>query len=144
MMHPADSPKRFLPVTLFVVCTLGCLAWFYLFDPATIDAFLPCPFHAATGWDCPGCGTQRAVHQLLHGHARAAWEANPLVILILPLFTLAVMQWYIRDVLRIPIRMIRFPAWLIAVTCILIVVYWIVRNLPEGGHRPPTTEIRIE
>src|SRR5580693_9291812 len=40
-----------------------------LFDPATSGIFPPCPFRYLTGWYCPGCGSLRAIHQLLHGTA---------------------------------------------------------------------------
>ena len=45
------------------------------FDPATSGMFPPCPVHYLTGWYCPGCGSLRAIHQLLHGNLRAAWVA---------------------------------------------------------------------
>lgn len=38
----------------------------------------------ATGWDCPGCGSQRAIHHLLHGEIGSAWRMNPLLILLIP------------------------------------------------------------
>ena len=42
-------------------------ALYYAVDPSH-DVWLPrCPFHALTGWDCPACGGQRALHSLLHG-----------------------------------------------------------------------------
>ena len=36
-----------------------------LFDPATSGVFPPCPLHYLTGWYCPGCGSLRAIHQLV-------------------------------------------------------------------------------
>src|SRR5690349_2777045 len=48
-----------------------------IFDP---DHFLfpKCPFHSLTGLLCPGCGSQRALHQILHGHIGASFKLNPL------------------------------------------------------------------
>lgn len=37
-----------------------------------------------TGWQCPGCGSQRAVHYLLNGHFAAAWQMNPLLLVAIP------------------------------------------------------------
>src|ERR1700730_15059946 len=59
----------------------------YLFNPAspTNQGIFPqCPFRLLTGWQCPGCGSTRAFHQLLHGHFLAASELNPLMVLTLP------------------------------------------------------------
>ncbi|HZV68162.1 MAG TPA: DUF2752 domain-containing protein [Saprospiraceae bacterium] len=50
-----------------------------LFDPEKV-AFPKCPFREFTGWLCPGCGSQRAMHQVLHGHFGAAFHLNPLFI----------------------------------------------------------------
>src|SRR5580700_1516854 len=55
-----------------------------IFDPATSGIFPPCPVHYLTGWYCPGCGSLRAIHQLLHGNLRAAWAMNPLTVVLLP------------------------------------------------------------
>ncbi|HZN55314.1 MAG TPA: DUF2752 domain-containing protein [Candidatus Polarisedimenticolaceae bacterium] len=42
-------------------------------------ALLPaCPWHAWTGWPCPGCGTTRALVHLLHGDLGGALRFNPL------------------------------------------------------------------
>ena len=38
-----------------------------------------------TGLLCPGCGTLRGLHQLLHGHLAAAFRLNPVMVLSLPL-----------------------------------------------------------
>ncbi len=41
-----------------------------------------------TGLLCPGCGSQRAIHQLLHGHLAASFQYNQL---FLPAITYAAM-----------------------------------------------------
>ena len=79
--------------------------------------------------DCPGCGTQRAIHQLLHGNLAAAFQANAMILLILPLTLLAVLQWYTRDVLRCNIRQTRIPGVVIAVLILIVMIWWVVRNL---------------
>lgn len=50
----------------------------YALDPATSAVFPSCPLRAWTGWLCPGCGTLRAMHALLHGSIVAALQANAL------------------------------------------------------------------
>jgi hypothetical protein len=34
---------------------------------------------------CPGCGSLRAAHQLLHGNVEAAWALNKPFLMALPL-----------------------------------------------------------
>lgn len=54
-------------------------------DPAQGGFFPACPSKALTGWDCPGCGSLRSLHQLMHGHWAAAWALNPALIVGLAL-----------------------------------------------------------
>jgi len=62
----------------------GALVILYLFDPATNGFYPVCLLHQTTGLLCPGCGTQRALHQLTHGNFAAAWGLNPFVMILLP------------------------------------------------------------
>src|ERR1043165_6726669 len=59
---------------------LAVLAVVFLFNPAEHGFFPPCPFHALTGLNCPGCGATRAAHELLHGHFAAAIRDNALLV----------------------------------------------------------------
>jgi hypothetical protein len=61
----------------------------YLFDPATAGFYPPCLFRSLFGFQCPGCGSLRAAHQLLHGDFAAAWALNRTVVVALPLAALA-------------------------------------------------------
>jgi hypothetical protein len=39
----------------------------FSFEPGKTGFFPLCPFRLLTGLTCPGCGSTRAMHQLLHG-----------------------------------------------------------------------------
>ena len=86
-----DAPPRLpgmrssQPAFLIVGFALATfLAILFLFDPAR-HAFYPrCQFHAMTGLYCPGCGSLRAAHQLLHGHIGAALRFNALLVMAVP------------------------------------------------------------
>src|SRR5687768_3288825 len=58
---------------------------FYAYNPATENFFPACPFLSLTGFLCPGCGSQRALHQLLHGNFLAALQLNALLVISVPL-----------------------------------------------------------
>ncbi len=101
-----------------------------VFDPATAGIFPPCPVHYLTGWYCPGCGSLRAIHQLLHGDLRAAWSLNPLTVILLPflaygLASLALSEFRGRG---LPQPFVR-ANWIRAL-CASILLFGIVRNLP--------------
>ncbi|MGE5344357.1 MAG: DUF2752 domain-containing protein [Acidithiobacillales bacterium] len=71
-----------IPVALL---TASAVAGLYFFDPATAGFYPPCLFKTVLGMGCPGCGSLRAIHQVLHGNFAAAWALNPPVIVALPL-----------------------------------------------------------
>ena len=56
----------------------------YFFDPSQGGIYPICLFHRMTGLMCPGCGSLRAIHQLLHGHLARAFQFNPLLVTLMP------------------------------------------------------------
>ncbi len=67
----------------------------FLFDPERTGVFPKCPFLSLSGWKCPGCGSQRAVHALLHGQIPQAIGFNALLVLSIPYLLLgAWVEWF--------------------------------------------------
>lgn len=60
---------------------------YFSFDPQA-GLFPRCPSKILTGLDCPGCGSQRALHALLHGDFIAALRFNALMVAALPFIAL--------------------------------------------------------
>ncbi len=112
------------------VLMVGTVLLYRAVDPSQ-TAWLPqCPFHALTGWQCPACGGQRALHSLLCGRVGEAVGYNLFLVVAVPYF-LAV-AWTSLDHGRLarrwrPVVQHRWLAW---VYCLLFVVWWVVRNLP--------------
>ena len=55
-------------------------------DPASTAWPLKCPLFQLTGWQCPLCGMQRMVHELLHLHFADAYKYNKVLCILLPYF----------------------------------------------------------
>jgi len=106
------------------------LALLRSFDPASSRLFPPCPLHYFTGLYCPGCGSLRALHQLLLGNWRTAWAMNPLTCVLLPflMYGLASELWLF--VKGRPLPQIFIPGKWIYALCAVIVLFGILRNLP--------------
>ena len=66
---------------------------YFVFDPMQ-HLFPKCPFLWLSGWKCPGCGAQRAVHQLLHGNFWAALQLNFLFVMAFPYVFLGLIMEY--------------------------------------------------
>jgi len=64
------------------------------FPPEEHSFYPRCQFNEFTGLKCPGCGTTRAIHHLLHGELKTALTYNFFLILSLPvLFVFFYWQW---------------------------------------------------
>lgn len=85
--------KRRIIVAAAITVAATVLTIYYVADPST--AHMPqCTFKLITGLDCPGCGSQRALHALLHGHIAEAMAFNPAVSILIPLGVLyAFAEW---------------------------------------------------
>jgi Protein of unknown function (DUF2752) len=104
---------------MVATASLAVLALFW-FNPAIAGFYPRCYFHELTGWYCPGCGTTRALHQLLHGNVTAAFRLNPLAISLLPLVGHLMVRGH-RGGMK--------PVW-IWVLVGVIIVFGVVRNIP--------------
>lgn len=72
-------------VIIFIAVSICLLGYVYMrFDPAQTVWMPKCPTKMLTHFDCPGCGSQRALHALLHGDLTAAFKANALLVVFLP------------------------------------------------------------
>jgi len=69
------------------------MAVLFIFNPATSGFYPFCPLHRLTGWLCPGCGSLRAIHELLHGNVVAAFRLNALLVLALPVLAGLAVRW---------------------------------------------------
>ena len=114
--------------TCILVAAAAGAALLFFFDPSQVPIFPVCPFHQLTGLDCPGCGSTRAAHALLHGHLVTALHFNALFVVSLPLLAWFGVRYIQNEIKgRPPIVIQPFWAW-----CYLAVwtAFGILRNLP--------------
>lgn len=124
----ATHKSRLLAAMLAALAT--GIVMLRVFDPATSGIFPPCPVHYLTGWYCPGCGSLRAIHQLLHGNLRAAWAMNPLTVVLLPFLTYGLTSFAICEIRGRGLPQPFLRALWIRALCAAIILFGIARNLP--------------
>ena len=141
MTAPDDTPpplptprRRLLVLTLvaLVIVAAGATVLF-AFNPAGSRLFPPCPFHAVTGLYCPGCGSTRAAHHLLHGRVATAFDFNALVVVSIPFLMYAGVLGALRLAGRTPPRTPvcqRLPAWTVWALLAAVLLFGVLRNLP--------------
>ena len=125
-----DSRKILKIASLIFV--IGAVFFVYsTYNPSQNNLFVPCPIKYSTGYDCPGCGSQRAIHQIFHFNFYNAFRLNPLMVLSLPLIIyglgLAIWNWVFDTRYRVKL----FYSNVFIYTYFgLVILYWIARNLP--------------
>jgi hypothetical protein len=127
---PGKTIKRIVPVFILVLILL-----FYFFDPGEGFLFPRCPFNILTGYYCPGCGSQRAIHSLLHFRFGEAAGQNLLIIPsafvifyhLIYRFLNKKLGWKLPDLLYR-----KNTPWIILAVVIL---FWIFRNIPVEPFR---------
>ena len=92
---------------------------------------VPCPYLALTGLYCPGCGTGRALKALVHGRIGESFRYNSMLYILGIPFGGILIHEYLRLV---------FPGMGLRPVCLgrrvelgsltVIVLYWILRNIP--------------
>lgn len=127
------SSDRYKYITqLFVILIVLSISGlvYYFFSPEESGLFPRCPFHSFTGFECPGCGSQRAIHHLLHFNIYKAFISNPLLIISIPYILVCLWLEYFGGKERYPkIRKALYGKSAVYAVLIIIIVFWIGRNL---------------
>ena len=114
-------------VVIASLLVLFAVVYFFV-DPMQVRWMPRCIWKVATGYDCPGCGSQRMAHALMHGDMQAAWRANAYALCMLPLIGFMLWLELFRE--RYPRLYGRvhspFVIWALVAS---VFVWWIVRNL---------------
>jgi len=118
---------RAVAVSVVLVCGLSLI---FVFDPAESKVFPPCAFKTLTGLYCPGCGSLRAVHQVLHGHFLAAIRLNPLMVIFVCATVLIFIGLRLKGKNARRLRRVLSGASIGWVVLVVIVAYWFCRNIP--------------
>jgi len=128
-MSTAFWNRRITLLTIWGLLLLGAV-YVFAFEPGKTGIFPPCVFRQLTGLQCPGCGSTRALHQLLHGHFVAAFTLNPLFVIAIPLLLYVLLKYTTLSFRGITPKPNALPARYIYLIFVVIVSFWILRNTP--------------
>ena len=111
----------------------GAFVYYYFFNNPTEKGtvFLRCPSNYLFGINCPGCGSQRAIHQLLHLDFAEALRYNALIVITLPFLIYIGLVWLYNFVYEEQVRIkIFYNNTFVWTLFIVIILYGVVRNIP--------------
>ncbi|MFV0289827.1 MAG: DUF2752 domain-containing protein [Mangrovibacterium sp.] len=122
--------KQYLWAFVLLGLLIGLII-FFRYNPEDNSFFPRCIFLTLTGFQCPGCGSQRAVHSLLHLQFADAWAFNPLLVLSLPY--LAIIAYFqqrkIIDEKHLVWRRRLLGTTAITIIFCLTILFGVIRNL---------------
>lgn len=102
------------------------IVFYYVVDPETTPC-LRCPFQLLFGLKCPGCGSQRALHHILHFEFLDALKDNALFVVMIPflmIFGIAKISRYRLSRLELFFN----GKWPVTIMLLLITLWFIGRN----------------
>jgi len=126
---------------IIVLSILGialCCMLVFLYHVEDERYLFPCIFYKLTGYQCPGCGTQRALHSLLHLNIKQAFLYNPMLFIAIPLIILLIYLEHFNGKNRFPkLHRTLSGKTFIMITLIFILIYWVGRNAIILPSPPP-------
>lgn len=126
---PSTNVQKRAAIFIAAAAIVAALAViYYLFSPTESSLFPRCPFYWLTGYKCPGCGSQRAIHALLHGDFHSAVCYNALMVASLPIVALYCYAELARVRHRRLYAVVCAPAsiWIVLA---VVMAWWIFRNM---------------
>lgn len=109
---------------------VALLIVYYLLNPSDYQLFPKCVIHSLTGYQCPSCGSQRALHAFLHGNFAEAFRYNFFAIYSVSYFLLVLLCFFGKFSGQRMTRLKRIVLSRIAAITyvVLYVAWWIIRN----------------
>ena len=123
--------RALIGLAIMIILLVGVFLY-SRYNPEDYVLFPKCIVYVTTGYKCPGCGSQRAFHNLFHGNVLTAFMHNPLIIFLVPYVLFGVFIAYIANRANphvIYIQNVFFGKWAALVLGVIMLLYTVLRNL---------------
>jgi hypothetical protein len=124
-----NSKLKLSLIIVGVLVFLLILALYIFWNPSDSNLFPKCPFYALTGIYCPGCGSQRAAHQILNGHIIEGLRHNYLIGLLAIVLLYQGFIYIMNDLLNKHIPNVLHKSKVTLGILIVVILFWIFRNI---------------
>ena len=121
-------------IWIIPVAVVAAGIFYYLVDPQDTPLAPKCPVKLLTGYQCPSCGAQRAIHAFLHGRIAEAVSYNLFFIIAIPFLLItaySVIMINRSNPSKLTVRLYDFSTsrYTLLSYVVLYFVWWLVRNL---------------
>ena len=87
-----------------------------------------CPFRVLTGWLCPGCGSTRMMHHVMHGEFVLGAKYNPVAFAFVPVLFGAMLHLLFVTVMGRRLHSLSIQGWMFRVMLVLLLGWGFIRN----------------
>lgn len=122
-----ESKRLFRVFYLFGMLLLAGVSYGIFVEKTGIG--IPCPFRLITGWKCPGCGVTHMCVALLRLDFKAAFAANPIILMLSPVLALIFLPYFVRYVKTGTQELGYLQNIAIWVCIVILILFGILRNL---------------
>ncbi|WP_405336212.1 DUF2752 domain-containing protein [Psychroserpens sp.] len=117
-------------ITLGIVITLlGVLSLYFFWNPSEHNIFPKCPFYSLTGIYCAGCGSQRAIHQIMNGHIITGIRHNYLLIVVFIVLSYKALIFILNKIYNKAFFDVFHKPFATKIILVLVLLFWILRNI---------------
>lgn len=120
--------RRNVLIIVMVAAIVATMILYYRFNPADCVWMPKCPSKFISGYDCPACGSQRALHAVLHGRLGEAWHLNPFICIALPFVAAVIWSTFPRLRGSATVRRITHSRMAARIYIAAFFAWWILRN----------------
>lgn len=137
MFFHKKKPRTLILITALSAVLLPIMFLYAKADPEEHAIFPKCLFYSLTGLQCPGCGSQRAIHHLLNGEFAEALRYNALSVIAIPYIVLGAILLCLKEpgshIIKLRDTLYRGNA--VYIVLFIILSFWIIRNFISISFR---------
>jgi hypothetical protein len=117
--------------SIVIIAVTAIMVVYINYNPSESQRFPKCPFLQITGFKCPGCGSQRAIHNLLNLEISKAFHFNSILVLSIPYVLFGLILDNLKELSpkMMKWRKILYGKTSIIVVLIIILLFWLLRNV---------------
>ena len=123
--------KKYKYLTYAIMATIlvaVIVYMYYQYDPSYSSLAPKCSVRQLTGYDCPSCGVQRAIHSLLHLDVGRAFWLNPFIFVVAPYIVLLILTTLCKGEVFCRMRQYVQRRVVVYSYIALYFIWWVVRN----------------
>lgn len=120
---------KIIIITSIVIVLLGVLSLYFFINPSEYNFFPKCPLYTYSGIYCAGCGSQRAIHQIINGNIITGIRHNYLLVLVFAVLSYKTGLFVLNKIYNKAHTDIFHKPMSTKIILVLVLLFWALRNI---------------